>query len=177
MPSITMKFSTFFSHSICVLMLVTLKFISAQSFTCPIKVPMMVSSTDPIYLSKPNVNGARKFMDGIISNWEGPVENVSSPIYNDSGNRIVIGRIAQMDEETSLAAVESAKKAWSNGQGQWPQMPASERVSALENVVKSLKSRREEIVNVLMWEIAKTADDAAAEFGRTYMIVLRSLNS
>lgn len=65
----------------------------------------------------------------------------------------------------------SAKKAWANGQGVWPQMTAQKRIEALEKVVVSLKEARNEIVKVLMWEICKTADDAAAEFDRTMLFI------
>ena len=46
-------------------------------------------------------------------------------------------------------------------------MTANQRIAALEKVVASLKERRTEIIEVLMWEIGKNTDDAAAEFDRT----------
>jgi glyceraldehyde-3-phosphate dehydrogenase (NADP+) len=137
-------------------------------FTCAVKSPIGVSSSSSAeYGSRPYVNGATKFMHGAMTNWYGSVENVSSPIYDlDTNERIMIGAMAQMGEAEALEAVESAKKAWNNGHGVWPQMSAAQRIDALENVVRSLKERRSEIVNVLMWEIAKTSADAAAEFGK-----------
>lgn len=65
----------------------------------------------------------------------------------------------------------SAKKAWAKGQGVWPQMTAQQRIEALERVVVSLKEARSDIINVLMWEICKTVDDAAAEFDRTMVFI------
>lgn len=139
---------------------------TSTSFTCQNKLPIGISSMDSEYANKPYVNGAVKFLHGIISPWEGHAENVSSPIFDTETNqRIVIGSMAQMGEAEAVEAVESAKRAWDNGQGQWPQMSAADRITALENVVKSLKEKRAEIVNVLMWEIAKNSADAATEFG------------
>ena len=50
-------------------------------------------------------------------------------------------------------------------------MTAQQRIEALEKVVVSLKEARNDIVKVLMWEICKTADDAAAEFDRTMLFI------
>ena len=46
-------------------------------------------------------------------------------------------------------------------------MPLSKRIDAIERLVEELKQRRSEIVNQLVWEIAKTSGDAAKEFDRT----------
>ena len=46
-------------------------------------------------------------------------------------------------------------------------MALAERIAAIEALVDELRTMRQEIVNVLMWEIAKNADDAAKEFDRT----------
>ncbi len=67
--------------------------------------------------------------------------------------------------------LDSAKAAWKKGQGVWPQMSSNERIAALENVVVSLKQKRDQIINVLMWEICKSTDDAAAEFDRTMLFI------
>ncbi len=105
-------------------------------------------------------------MFGTISPWNGAVENVTSPIIDQTtSERTIIGTLAQMSEVDALEAVASAKAAWNKGQGTWPQMTALQRIEALERVVVSLKARRQEIVDVLMWEICKSTADAAAEFG------------
>lgn len=50
-------------------------------------------------------------------------------------------------------------------------MTAQQRIEALERVVASLKEARNDIINVLMWEICKTTEDAAAEFDRTMLFI------
>ncbi len=64
-----------------------------------------------------------------------------------------------------------AKGAWSRGQGVWPQMRLKQRIAAVTGLVASLKARRLEIVNALMWEIGKTSEDAASEFDRTMAFI------
>jgi hypothetical protein len=141
--------------------------ISVRSeYTCPIQSPISVSSQDIHYESRPNVNGIKKFFNGIITEYLGLYENVTSPIIDEStGKRTVIGSLAQMNEDDALEAVESAKSAWKNGQGEWPQMSSGDRIKVVNNIVESLKEKREEIANVLMWEICKTIDDALLEVG------------
>ena len=138
---------------------------------CPVRQPIFVSEDDPYYKSKPYVNGNKQFMNGIISDYIGDFDEVTSPIYSFSKEkneytRTVIGTIAKMNTNDSERAINSAKAAWNNGQGTWPQMSINDRIQAMRKVVISLKKKREEIVNVLMWEIAKTVDDSYAEFGK-----------
>ena len=131
-----------------------------------------VSPSDPMYLKKPYVNGAKFFHGGIIHEYNGKTIDITSPIYNQKTNeRTIIGKLAQMNEDDIPIILDSAKKAWNNGRGIWPQMSPNERILALENIVISLKERRDEIINVLMWEICKSSDDAAAEFDRTMIFI------
>jgi len=46
-------------------------------------------------------------------------------------------------------------------------MSQADRIAAMEKFVVMLKESRDAIVDVLMWEICKTAADAAKEFDRT----------
>lgn len=135
---------------------------------CPIKAPATVSRSDPWYDKKPFVDGGKTFVGGEVNLWNGKKVDVTSPI-NDEVTQApaVIGTMAQMSESDALAAVETAKDAWAGGQGTWPQMSAAERIAALERVIDSLLERREEIVNILIWEICKNVADAEAEFDRT----------
>lgn len=116
----------------------------------------------------PFVDGALVLRDGELRRWDGDATAVYSPVFDTvKGERIQIGVLANMDEEAALEALKAAERAWDGGQGEWPQMSLGERIRAIERVVASLKTRRAEIVDVLMWEIAKSAKDAAAEFDRT----------
>ena len=59
-------------------------------------------------------------MGGKITQYEGKVENVYSPILDSSESekhKHIIGKLAQMTTEDSMNALEEAKTAWNSGQG------------------------------------------------------------
>ena len=141
---------------------------SDLSFSCPAKPALAVTAADKEYLTKPFVDGAKTFIDGKVSAFSGPTKVVTSPIVDEAtGKAAVIGSMAQMSEDDTMAVVDSSKRAWAAGQGEWPQMSSADRIKALENVLDSLMEIRDDMINVLMWEICKTKKDAAAEFDRT----------
>ena len=136
------------------------------------KPPISVNHEDPEFLKKPWIEGAKTFHGGKIEAFDGLFETVTSPIIDEStGKRTELGHLAQMNTADALEVLKSAKAAWNHGQGEWPQMTANARIEALEKVVKSLKKKRDEIISVLMWEICKSTDDAAAEFDRTMTFI------
>ena len=92
---------------------------------------------------------------------------VDSPLYKPQ----VIGKMPLMSEEQALAVLEDAKQAWNGGSGVWPQMRLGDRIHAIKNFITELKSSRESIINVLMWEIGKNTPDATAEFDRTVQFI------
>lgn len=154
--------------------------VGGETYTCP-SAPLLHTSLGPNdahYSSKPFIDGGVSFINGVIKKFSGELLEVTSPIIDSTtGKRAVIGQMAQMQEKDAMEAVASAKAAWKNGQGIWPQMSASERIAALERVVVALKEKREEIINVLIWEICKTADDAALEFDRTMLFIQATLQA
>ncbi len=83
----------------------------------------------------------------------------------------VIGRMPQMTEEQAMAVLQDAKQAWNGGSGVWPQMSLGERIDAIKKFIMELKSSRDAIINVLMWEIGKNTPDATAEFDRTVQFI------
>lgn len=119
-------------------------------------------------------------MGGTVSDYKGAgkVDDVYSPILDTSTqekHKHIIGKLAQMTTDDSLNALEHAKKAWNRGQGVWPLMSSEERITALQNVVNKLKEKREEIIDVLQWEICKSSVDAATEFDRTMGFIENSI--
>jgi len=142
------------------------------SFKCPTLPPASVLPGTDEYKSKPDVDGAFKFVGGERLPWSGDVLDVTSPIVDQStGQRTVIGRVAQFGEADAVQAVELAAKAWDRGQGKWPQMSLASRIAAIKNFVKCLAPARDKIVNSLMWEICKNSADAATEFDRTMKFI------
>lgn len=103
-----------------------------------------------------------------LLNWDGPTEEVLSPIYtNDEASSNVIGSYPLMNKETSLKALDSAKKAYGNGQGEWPSMSIKQRVECFKKFTFLMKEQRETVVKLLMWEIGKSLKDSEKEFDRT----------
>ena len=48
-----------------------------------------------------------------------------------------------------------------------PTSAVSERIEVMQKFLVGLRKKRDEIVNILMWEICKTAADSAKEVDRT----------
>ena len=120
-------------------------------------------------------------MGGVVNDYKGggKVDDVYSPILDTSTpekHKHIIGKLAQMTTEDSLQALEHAKNAWNRGQGVWPLMSTEGRIAAIQSVISKLKERREEIINVLQWEICKSSTDAAAEFDRTMVFIESTIN-
>jgi glyceraldehyde-3-phosphate dehydrogenase (NADP+) len=82
--------------------------------------------------------------------------------------RPLIGRMPQMSSSQTLAVLKDAETAWNGGSGTWPQMSLRERLESIENLLRDLETKyREQMVQVLMWEIGKNRLDAESEFDRT----------
>lgn len=117
------------------------------------------------------------FIGGECLPWDNHDEVTSPIIDSKTGKRTVIGTIARLTIKQSELAVEYAEKAWNGGQGEWPQMTPNQRIAAINQCINGLKERRSEIVNTLMWEICKTAADAATEFDRTMLFIENTLQA
>ena len=141
--------------------------VAGEQYVCPMLPPAGISLANHPR-QPPMVDGAMKFVGGAIMTFEGAVSDVSSPVWDvDAGERLKIGTLADMGRDDALEALDAAVAAWDGGQGEWPQLPLARRIAAIEALVVELKKMRSSLVDVLMWEIAKTADDAAKEFDRT----------
>ena len=81
--------------------------------------------------------------------------------------KVQIGTMPQMTSEQALEVLESSVGAWNGGSGVWPQMSLSDRISSVQSFLAELQHKREEIVQVLMFEIGKNRKDAESEFDRT----------
>jgi glyceraldehyde-3-phosphate dehydrogenase (NADP+) len=112
----------------------------------------------------------RHLLDGRLTPWNGPTTVISSPIWIQTPEgpaRFHVGLQPAMGEEESLAALESAVRAWDHGLGVWPQMRVSERIKHVSNFAARMKAKRDEIARLMMWEIAKPLSDCYKEFDRT----------
>ncbi len=106
--------------------------------------------------------------NGKLIKWKGKNDEVYSTISSTEDYKpTLLGSIPHMDKDSALKVLNSASRAYSKGQGKWPTMKVSERISCMENFVAEMETQREEVVKYLMWEIGKTLPDSRKEFDRT----------
>jgi len=109
--------------------------------------------------------------NGEIRTWDGPTEDVVSPICVDRGGAgpepVVLGRIAALDGAAALDALAAARTAWDHGRGAWPTMRVGERIERMQSFTGAMRAVRDDLVHLLMWEIAKTRAAAETEVDRT----------
>jgi glyceraldehyde-3-phosphate dehydrogenase (NADP+) len=114
--------------------------------------------------------GVRYLVDGHVRAWDGPCQEVLSPVClgpPGQGNQHPLGRYPQLTAEQSHEALTAACRAYDHGCGVWPTMSVAERIHHVEAFVPQMEAVRDEVVRLLMWEIGKTLPDARKEFDRT----------
>lgn len=107
---------------------------------------------------------------GSLRKWAGPMQEVHSPIGFVEGGRFVrypIGAYPLLTEREAEEALDSAVKAYDSGRGTWPTMPVKARIDHVVSFLNQVRKRRDEVVNLLMWEIGKSLEDSIKEFDRT----------
>lgn len=106
--------------------------------------------------------------NGKLIQWNGPMDEIFSTISSTAEYQpTLLGTVPHLDKKTALEVLESACGAYKKGQGEWPTMKVSERIRCMENFVSQMKTKREEVVKYLMWEIGKNLADSQKEFDRT----------
>ncbi|MBT8245708.1 MAG: NADP-dependent glyceraldehyde-3-phosphate dehydrogenase [Winogradskyella sp.] len=110
-------------------------------------------------------------VNGELKHWQGAKANVFSPIrtVNANGNMkpTRLGSTPDLGETEALLALNAACNAYKKGQGEWPTMKVADRIACMETFVEKMKTKRDEVVKLIMWEICKTHADAQKEFDRT----------
>ena len=107
-------------------------------------------------------------VDGKLVTWNGDLSPVYSTISsNEKYSPTKLGEIPSLGKKEAMLALDSACNAFDNGQGIWPTMKVLDRIKAMENFVAEMKTKRDIIVKLLMWEIGKNFNDSKKEFDRT----------
>jgi glyceraldehyde-3-phosphate dehydrogenase (NADP+) len=112
---------------------------------------------------------------GELKKWDGPVQDVYSPVCVKEGNQYVrkrLGSFPVLTENESMEALQAAQSAYDLGRGEWPTMPVKKRIQHMLNFVKLMKEQKQEVVNYLMWEIGKNYPDSEKEFDRTVEYII-----
>jgi glyceraldehyde-3-phosphate dehydrogenase (NADP+) len=105
---------------------------------------------------------------GELKKWSGETSEVYSTISStDKYAPTLLGTIPTLGETEAIEALDAAVHAYAKGQGSWPTMKVVDRIACMEKFVTQMKTKREEIVKLLMWEIGKALPDSEKEFDRT----------
>ncbi len=105
---------------------------------------------------------------GELKQWTGATAEVFSTISSTEDYKpTLLGTVPQLGEKEAMEALNSATLAYNKGQGLWPTMKVVDRIACMERFVEQMKTKREEVVRLLMWEIGKNLPDSEKEFDRT----------
>ena len=114
------------------------------------------------------INQNTYLVGGELKKWTGDTADIYSSISSTPEYKPTrLGKIPQLGKEQALEALDAACEAYGKGQGEWPTMKVIDRIACMEKFVEQMKTKREEIVKLLMWEIGKSLPDSEKEFDRT----------
>jgi aldehyde dehydrogenase (NAD+) len=110
-------------------------------------------------------------VNGELKTWDGPVDPVRSPVCVRTADgrleQIELGSVPSGAEQEAEKALEAAVAAYDDGRGLWPTMTVAERIGCLQDFTNQMINRRQEVVDLIMWEIGKPKADSEKEFDRT----------
>lgn len=133
----------------------------------------------PPSIKLPANNEQREYLiNGEMRTWQGDMNPVASPIFVREGaehKQKVIGSTPLLTSKEALEALDAAVNAYDLGHGIWPMMTVAERIGHVEIFLGKMKEKRQEVVNLLMWEIGKTQKDSEKEFDRTCDYILETI--
>lgn len=119
-------------------------------------------------------------LDGQMVKWDGRRQDVYSPIYLKKGDQLEqvhLGSYPLVSEAEAMQALSAALKAYNNGKGQWPTMTVEERIQCMEAFIGKMLEKKDQIVNLLMWEIGKSYKDSVKEFDRTVEYIYDTIDA
>lgn len=135
----------------------------------------------PSSVKLPANNEQREYLiDGKMLTWQGDMNPVVSPVFVRDGKELkqkTIGSTPLLTSKEALSALDAAVKAYDQGHGVWPVMTVAERIRHVEIFLGKMKEKRQEVVNLLMWEIGKTQKDSEKEFDRTCDYIVDTINA
>jgi len=105
---------------------------------------------------------------GELKEWMGGVAEVYSTISSTKEYKpTLLGTVPNLGKNEALEVLNAACTAYDKGQGLWPTMRVVDRIECMEEFVEQMKTKRDEVVKLLMWEIGKALSDSEKEFDRT----------
>ena len=121
-----------------------------------------------VYKIKSLLHQKTYLVSGELKQWSGNSTEVYSTISSTSEYKpTLLGTVPDLGADEAMEALNSALKAYDKGQGLWPTMKVVDRIACMQKFVEQMKTKREEVVKLLMWEIGKNLPDSEKEFDRT----------
>lgn len=129
---------------------------------------MSLQPIPEVYQIHSLIHQSTYLVDGELKTWSGPKTEVYSTISStETYQPTLLGTVPALGKDEAMEALDSATKAYNNGQGLWPTMKVADRIACMERFVVQMKTKRAEVVKYLMWEIGKNLADSQKEFDRT----------
>ena len=129
----------------------------------------------------PFINQREYLVNGQFKTWNGTFNEVHSAICKPNNDnkleQILIGKIPKTGLPEAFECLESAEKAYDNGFGEWPMLSVEQRIHHVEQFIGEMLKLRDEVVNLLMWEIGKSLKDSEKEFDRTVKYIYDTIES
>ncbi len=114
------------------------------------------------------INQKTYLVGGELKEWNGEVAEVYSSISSTKEYKpTLLGTVPNLTEKEGLEALNAAYRAYDKGQGLWPTMRVADRIACMEEFAEQMKTKRDAVVKLLMWEIGKSLADSKKEFDRT----------
>jgi glyceraldehyde-3-phosphate dehydrogenase (NADP+) len=109
-------------------------------------------------------------INGQLRQWTGTLNPVASPVHIKKGETLsqkIIGSTPLLTKYEALEALDAAVTAYDLGHGAWPTIGVAKRIEHIEKFLTAMRTKRAEVVKLLMWEIGKSLKDSEKEFDRT----------
>lgn len=119
-------------------------------------------------------------INGELRQWQGTLNPVASPVFVKKDGKYqqkIIGSTPLLTKHEALEALDAAVKAYDLGHGSWPTMSVTDRITHVEKFLEKMREKRNEVVNLLMWEIGKSLKDSEKEFDRTCDYIVDTIKS
>jgi glyceraldehyde-3-phosphate dehydrogenase (NADP+) len=119
-------------------------------------------------------------INGQLRIWEGPMQEVLSPVCVRTASgvfRKAIGSCPVLTAKEAMEALDAAEHAYDNGRGLWPSMPVDGRIAHIGEFLRRMQEKKKDIIHLLMWEIGKSYGESEKEFGRTIGYAINTIEA
>ncbi|MFZ1730999.1 MAG: aldehyde dehydrogenase family protein [Bacteroidota bacterium] len=133
----------------------------------------------PPELHPPQVD-LREYLSTTLQAWDGPVQQVFSPVPLRNGAIVHFPRLGSypdLGEDQAGDALYAALEAFDSGDGPWPSLSLEERADHVRAFIEVLRPLRDAIALHIMWEVGKVHSEALNEFDRTLEYALETVEA